>query len=372
MEAHLVQLGQGLVRRGVRVAAICSPRPELQPMRLALSEAGVRVHELEDRGGSPLGVARRLRDLVRTLRQYPGCILHLHLGGYGGADLQVLAGRMAGARAIVRTEHMPPMPPITRRDRIWIGLRDRLLAGSICVSEQNRREHVERLGRAAHKLAVVPNCVDLERFSPRVRADGVHAELGLDPSAPIVGVVSRLSEARKGLDYFMEMAAVVARAHPCARFLVVGDGPLRPDLEHQAGVLGIEDRIVFAGERHDVPRLLAAMRVFVMPSLYEGGPYTLLEAMAMATPVVSTPVGLASSVVSHGVSGLLVPIADSRALAEATLALLTDEKRAAQLGRAGREVVAARFSHDVMIDGVLAVYRRIAGGAPVGASPVGA
>jgi glycosyltransferase involved in cell wall biosynthesis len=250
--------------------------------------------------------------------------------------------------------------PITALDRARVQIRDRALAKIICVSEQTRQLHLERLGRDAGRCTVVPNCVDLDRFSPTSREYGVHAEFGFEPTAPIVGTVSRLGEHRKGIHHFLDMAADVAADNPQARFLVVGDGELRPDLEAQARRLGIQSSVVFTGERRDIPRLLAAMRIFVMPSLYEGGPYTVLEAMAMTKPVVATPVGLVPDVVDHRETGLLVPVANSAALTDAVLELLSDAELAQRLATRGREAVIERFSLDAMIAGVTAVYREVA------------
>jgi glycosyltransferase involved in cell wall biosynthesis len=360
MEEHILLLGRGLVRQGYTVAAICSTRDEIRPLRESLAAEGIRVHGLAERGESRLSGLRRLQALHRPLRQYPGCILHLHLTGHHGGDLIQLAARLAGVRAIVRTEHLPPVLPITALDRARVQLRDRALARIICVSEQTRQLHLERLGRDARRCTVVPNCVDLDRFSPTLREYGVHAEFGFEPTAPIVGTVSRLGEHRKGIHHFLDMAAAVAAINPGARFLVVGDGELRPELEQQADRLGIQSRVVFTGERRDIPRLLAAMRVFVMPSLYEGGPYTVLEAMAMVKPVVATPVGLVPDVVDHRETGLLIPVADSAALTEAVLELLSDADLARRLAERGRQAVVERFSLDAMIAGVTAVYRDIA------------
>src|SRR5262249_19207856 len=158
-----------------------------------------------------------------------------------------------------------------------------------------RQAHLDELGRDPRKCVVVHNGIDLQRFSPSIPAEGVRAELypGLDASTPLVGTVSRLGEERKGVNHFIDMAAQVARSHPAARFLVVGDGSLRGQLEQQAASLGIADRVVFTGERKDVARLLAAMDIFAIPSLYEACQYSLLEAMAMGKAVVATPAGVA-------------------------------------------------------------------------------
>ena len=160
------------------------------------------------------GVGRRFTDLARVFGHHRGGILHVHSTGFHGGDLVMLAGRAARVAGIVRTEHVPPQPPTGRRHRIQVRLRDRLLLDkAICVSESNRREHVAVLGRRAGKFTVVPNGIDLERFAAEDGA-GVHAELGLPPTAPLVGVVARLAEERKGISPFLRMAAAVSRRRP--------------------------------------------------------------------------------------------------------------------------------------------------------------
>jgi glycosyltransferase involved in cell wall biosynthesis len=360
MEEHVIQLASGLARRGRRTAVICSPYESIRPMREQLAANGVEVRPLPDRGRGPVGAARRFMALVRTLKTYPGCVLHMHFTGYRGGDLVALAARAAGASKVVRSVHLPPVPPITRLDRVGIGWRDRLLARVICVSRPTRQAHLEALGRDPSKCVVVHNGIDLQRFSPSITPDGVRAEFGLDDTAPLVGTVARLSEERKGVNYFVDMAAEVARTHPRARFLVVGDGHLRRALEAQAQRLGVRDRVTFTGERNDVARLLAAMDVFVIPSLYEACQYALLEAMAMGKPVVATPAGVAPDVVFDHDTGLLVPLADSAAMATAVRELLNDAPFARRLGQEARALMARQFSVDVMVDNIGRVYAEAA------------
>src|SRR5215813_11205419 len=209
MEAHLIQLAGGLHDRGIPVAAIWAPNDEMAPLRDGLIEAGATVHTLEERDGTLGGVGRRLSALVQTLRQYPGCVIHMHYGGYGGGELVQVAARLAGASAVVRTEHVPPVPPITRKGRLLVRVRDRFLARVICVSEQNRQEHLKTLGRDERQLMVVYNGVDVHRFSPAVSGAGVAEEFGFLPETPIVGTIARLVERRKGLNYFVDMAAQI-------------------------------------------------------------------------------------------------------------------------------------------------------------------
>jgi glycosyltransferase involved in cell wall biosynthesis len=301
---------------------------------------------------------RRVGALVDTLKQYPGCLIHMHYGGYGGGELVQLAARLSGARAVVRTEHVPPQPPITRKGKLLVHLRDRFLARVICVSEQNRQEHLKALGRDEQQVTVVHNGVDLERFSPSVSGAGVAQEFGFAADAPIVGTIARLVERRKGLNYFLDMAAQVRLVSPRTRFLLVGDGELRPELEAQAAALDLgSDVLVFTGARSDVPRLYAAMSVFVMPSLYEGCQYSLLEAMAMARPIVSTAAGVAPVVIKDHQTGLMVPFEDAAAMSAAVVELLEDAALAGRLAQAGRELIAARFSLDAMVDELVSVYR---------------
>jgi glycosyltransferase involved in cell wall biosynthesis len=366
VEAHVIQLAASLRHRGFPVAAICSPRNDLRALREGLIHTGVTVHEISDRDGSHGGIVRRTQRLIATLRQYPGCVLHMHYGGYGGGELVQLAAGLAGVRAIVRTEHVPPVPPVTRKGRMLVHLRDRFLSKVICVSDQNRQEHVGVLGRDERLCVVVHNGVDLTRFTPTISGAGVAAEFGFADDAPIVGTVARLDEERKGIGYFLEMSVRVRDVHPSVRFLVVGDGRLRSRLEAGAKRLGLSEVLGFAGTRDDVPRLLAAMTVFVMPSLYEGGPYSLLEAMAMARPVVSTPAGVAPFVVRDHATGLVVPVEDAGALARGVMELLADRDLGERLGRAGRDLIAAGFSVDAMVDSVIDVYREALAPVPAG------
>jgi glycosyltransferase involved in cell wall biosynthesis len=211
--------------------------------------------------------------------------------------------------------------------------------------------------------------VDTDHFSTAAGAGGARAALGLDADAPIVGTVSSLSEDRKGVAHFLEMAAAVARRVPSVQFVVAGDGALRPRLEAMARSLGLGQQVVFTGRLPDVRGVLAEMSVFVLPSLFEGCPYSLLEAMAMARPAVATAVGSVPEVVQDGVSGILVPPADPGALADAVCMLLRDETRAERMGLRGREIVTSRFAVSTMLDAILCVYRDAWNGRPARARP---
>jgi glycosyltransferase involved in cell wall biosynthesis len=283
----------------------------------------------------------------------------VHSTGFHGGELVMLAGRTARMAAVVRTEHVPPQPPVGARHRLQVRVRDWLLLDKvICVSEGNRREHEDLLGRRSDKLTVVLNGIDADRFSHE-DGGGVREELGLSEGTPLIGVVARLAEERKGISEFLRMAAEIAQSDTRSHFVVVGEGPLRPQLEQEAVALGLSERVAFLGARPDVPRMMAAMTVFVMPSLYEGGPLTLLEAMAMGTPVVSTSVGFAPDVVEVGTTGYLVPPGDPTALADAVVTLVRDEALAERMGRQARARAEGSFSSEHQVDATIAVYRSV-------------
>jgi glycosyltransferase involved in cell wall biosynthesis len=167
----------------------------------------------------------------------------------------------------------------------------------------------------------------------------------------------------KGVEYFLDAAALLAPRFPEVRFLIVGDGAGRNELEAHAGRLGLAERVTFTGFRTDVPDLLPEAAISVLPSLSEGLSNSLLESMAAGVPVVAARVGGNPEIVEHDVSGLLVPVRDSAALAGAISTLLEDPQLAARLGEAGRRRVAELFSMERSLSEVEGLYERLVGNA---------
>ncbi len=195
------------------------------------------------------------------------------------------------------------------------------------------------------RIRVIPNAVDVERFHP-VAAES--AAVG-----PVV-TVGRLV-AQKNHSLFLAAAAALCREVPAARFVIVGDGPLRPVLEKQASALGIADRIWFAGERHDVEALLRTASVFWLTSHWEGMPNVVLEAMASGVPVIATDAGGAPELIRPGVDGFVVHGADGEQFVRRTREILGDAAARRRIAAAAR-ARAEEFSVPRMVDALSHLY----------------
>jgi glycosyltransferase involved in cell wall biosynthesis len=199
-------------------------------------------------------------------------------------------------------------------------------------------------------VSVVHNGIRLQPFEQPANAS-LRGMLTGGTERPIVFTPARLHP-QKGHVFLLEAAVHVSDA----LFVLAGDGPDRGALEAQAKKLGIEDRVCFLGQRQDIPQLLAACDLFVLPSLFEGLPLSVLEAMAAGKPVIATDIGGTNEAVVHRETGLLVPPGNPVELAAAIRDLLTNRSLAACLAEAGRRRVQQKFSSEAMVQGVTRVY----------------
>ncbi len=203
-------------------------------------------------------------------------------------------------------------------------------------------------GYDASKISVIRNGVDLSRFDNAPPRSELQRELGLPDGTPLVGVISRLTRL-KGLEHFLEAAAMVRARVPNARFLIAGetspmDREYLGELQQYAERCGVAESVIFTGLRRDVPAVLSSLDVSVMPSLNEALSNVVLESMAAGAPTVATRVGGTPEAIVDGVTGVLVPPADSRALADAIVHLLHDTRLATHLGTAARAHIVDHFS----------------------------
>ena len=363
VEEHVRQLGTGLVERHTLVTAIVPEYPVIDPLARAAEAVGVAVERLT-LGYDMFSLAgmRRLARMVSLLRTLEPDILHLHLVGFNGGRWVLLAARLAGVPDVVCTIHVAPGERQSWRVRLDRSMQSRIVSGYIAVSRASRERLIRNLGLSPRKVVAIPNAVELRRFrEPAGPArQAIRAECGIPADAPVIGVLARLSE-QKGLRYLISAAPAILADHPETHVVLVGDGPLREDLVAQARSLGVEQRIHFVGYRANTVDYLRAMDLFVLPSLYEGMPLSILEAMGAALPVVATAVDGTPEAVVDGETGYLVPPADPESLALAINRLLGDRALASAMGRNGRARAEAEYSETAIIDRLGKVYRAVLG-----------
>lgn len=297
--------------------------------------------------------AASVRRLVRELRAADVDVFHAHLNWPLACRHGIMAARLAGIRGVVATVHLYSPIAGVRFGR----LKQRLQAGAlhryIAVSNEVKNRLCEDLRVAEAKVRVVHNGVRLPPLEPPV--DGsLRSQLMGSTERSIVFTPARL-HTQKGHRYLLQAAAQIREAV----FVLAGEGPERSSLESQAQSLGIQDRVRFLGQREDIPRLLASCDLFVLPSLIEGLPLSVLEAMAAGKPVIATDIGGTNEVVVQGETGLLVPPARPAELAAAIRGLLMDKSLADHLGAAGRQRARQMFSFDAMVQGVTEVYKEL-------------
>jgi glycosyltransferase involved in cell wall biosynthesis len=324
-----------------------------------LRRVGVPVAVIDERRHNPLQI---LMALVHFLRRHPQDVVHTHRNKDN--FLGAIAAKLAGVPCVIRTVH-GRAEPMRGWDRTkyrayealdgmalrWVADRIIAVSGSVAGS-------LKSAGCAHPSVVQIPNGVDLRKLR-RIRAsERVRQELGVSQDVPLIGTVGRLSPV-KGQVHFLRAAKLILIHEPGARFLVVGDGPLRSQLVAEAQRLGIDGACVFTGSRTDVHDLLGALDLFVLPSLDEGIPMALLEAMAFGKPAVASAVGGVPEILTDRVTGLLVAPKNERALADACLELLRDASLAQGVGARARSLVEAAFSHERNGQAVIDLYRAV-------------
>lgn len=324
-----------------------------------LRREGVQANALRARGIQVVSLNMRLRywpiavyRLYRLIDQLKPQIVHTHLyeaGIWGG-----LVGKLAGVPVVVTTEHSIALPK--RRHLPLEPLVNHFTDKRIAVSEEIRQCYIKNHGVSPERIIIIPNAVDVERFSGLNSRNRLRTQLGVNASSPLVGTVARLVQPKR-LDRLLEAARMVCDAVPQARFLIIGDGPLREELEGQAMQLDLTPEYVrFLGNRLDIPELLSALDIFVLSSEMEGIPVALLEAMAASRPVVATRVGGIPQVIQDGYNGLLISPDDPAGLAKAILALTEDSTLRESVAREGYRTVEKRFSSTAVAQRIIELY----------------
>ncbi len=302
---------------------------------------------------------RTLWTLIRLFRRERPAVVHTHTSKAGVVGR--IAAWIAKVPVVVHTPHGHVFYGHFGSFRSWVFLQiERVLSvithRLIALTEAERQDHLDRSVGKPGRFAVVPSGIDRERFG-RARHQGKQQPdwFGCPPDALIVGSVGWLTDI-KGHEYLLEAIAKLRQDFPSLHLVIVGSGDRHDALLQQACSLGLSDALHLLGHRDDVESCLAGMDLFVLPSLNEGMGRALIEAMAAGLPVIASRVGGIPAVVSHELTGLLVPPGDAGALAVALRRLLDQPEWAAQLGAAASRSVDSRYGSASMVRAIESIF----------------
>lgn len=347
------------------------------PLRQSIEDLGVTVEVLPRRRATVLNLPGFVRDMLRIRRalvdlvaRHNVTIIQTHL--LRVLDFLVLSLRLSFPQLLIfwtihnynfalRKDQLPRhrwlLGPKRLAYRLLYRLGARWVSGFVAVSGEVAPAIVQTIGPVQPKISVICNGVDVKRYTQPVDRSAIRRRLDLPAEARLLIVVGTLKP-QKGHRYLLDALPGVIAQYPDLHLLIVGDGELRAELEAQARTPGLDGHVHFLGNRGDVPALLAASDYFVLPSLWEGLPMALLEAMAGGLPVIATEVSGTRQVMIPGESGLLVPPGDVDQLRAALLQLATNPEQARSMGAAARRRVIAAFSAQQQAAEHVALYRR--------------
>jgi glycosyltransferase involved in cell wall biosynthesis len=304
---------------------------------------------------------RIIKDIARLLNENHFDILHTH-GGVAG-----LFGRWAARKCripvVVHTLHgihyLHYRNPLLSSAFIWL---ERYLSREtdavIFVSRADRQKGMEKRLAPKEKMWLIENGIDFSTYSSKREKSSINRELGIYPARPLVGTVARLHR-QKGLSYLIRAAKMISRRCPEVRVVIVGEGPERKKLERLIKKSELSESVLLLGERNDAAVILSAFDIFVLPSLWEGLPYALIEAGAYGKAVVASDVEGIREIVEDGETGVLVEPKNSHALAEAILRVQLDDGFRSEIGENLRKAVLPRYTLSRMVQQTQDLYLKL-------------
>ncbi len=340
-------LARELKRKGYPLRFVVQPGT---PLHQNSAEARLPVSPLKM--GSEFDVFAIVR-LARAMKREKCRLVHFHDAH------SVTLGSVAASLAKV------PIRVITRR--VDFPLKNKYFSrrkytqnvdAIIAISEGVKNVLVNG-GISPDLIEVIPSGIDFTPFEDVISNDYLRNELSFASDDYLVGIVAHLAD-HKGHKYLIEATKILKEFSPKIKVIIVGEGPLRMELDKQSKESGVEDMVFFLGFRKDIPQILSSLDQFVLSSYLEGLGTSILDAMACRLPVVATRTGGIPEIVTHRKTGLLVPPRNPRALARAILKLYADRGLASHLGQTGYEVVHKKFSAESKADKVITLYKRLA------------
>ncbi len=351
-QKHVLLLAGGIDKKKFDVTVACEPEgylvDELQKIHIQTIPI-ILKNDL-----NPL----TLYKMIKLLKNLKPDVLHTHGGtpGFWGR----IATKFYKIPAVVHTFHGIHYltKPITFKKWVFKMI-DRYLKiftdYTICVAEADLKKGLKVKVLKTNASGVVRNGIDInyfERIEPWKEGRGI---LNIPNDATVVGTIGRLHE-QKGYKYLIDAAKHLIEENKLIYFLIVGEGELRANLELQVSSLRIKDNVIFAGARTDIPRLMTLFDLFVLPSLWEGLPLVLLEAMVSRVPIVASAVDGVLEIIEHNQDGILIPPKSSRAIIDGINILLNDKKFASNLTFNAYKKVTTDFCLQKMVSGLEDIY----------------
>jgi glycosyltransferase involved in cell wall biosynthesis len=352
-EKYLELLISGLDKTTYTPCVITSMGAQLEGFRERLREQGIQTAEAVLGGPYDL---RGYRDFFTLVRRFKPDLLHINLAGSYDAQASLVAplAKAAGCRRVVTTEHLAMIPRLWKRHAAKRAA-SRFIDRVISITHSNVEYLTRTHGLVRSKIVVIHNGVDIQRLDSTEPA-GLRSELGLEAGTFVFAVVGMLTE-RKGHVFLLDALAKLDSGRPAAAVLaVIGDGEEMDRLQSRSEELGIDDRVFFLGHRDNVAGLLKEIDCLVVPSLMEGMPFVILEAMVASKPVIASRIYGIPEAILEGETGILVEPRDARSLCAAMRSLVEDPAHGKSMGVLGRQRVCRHFALQKMVDSVSKVY----------------
>ncbi|MCK5146604.1 glycosyltransferase [bacterium] len=350
-EKHVLQLAQRLDRDVFDIFIACF---EEGPLLEQFSDMGIKAHAFPKKSRIDI---RATFSFYKFIKNNKFDIIHAH-----GSQLPGWLGRLANIPVIIETRHglrlsdntFKHMSPLTYwHQRLKVALSSTLLT----VAETDRQILITQFGAKPTQVHNIYNGVDASVIAKEAyQRKLIRKQLGLTDQDWLVGTVARLTP-QKGLNYFIDAMSILKKMNRCPHCIIIGDGPEKEPLMAQSHSLGLDAFIHFLGYQQDIPGYLHAMDSFILPSIWEGLPYAILEAMAAGKAVIASRIFGMEEIISHDKNGLLVPPCDAESLATAIFDISQNKQRAQMLGMNAQKSIQNKFSIDQMIHQISEFYR---------------
>ncbi len=316
-----------------------------------VEKLGIKVFFLPQKKGTDyfsfLQVAKILRrekiDVIHTHNTQP------FIDGTIGALL-------SGVKTIIHTDHARSFPD-KRRYMFAEWLMSHFAYKVVGVSEHTSQNLIKYENISKRKIVTIPNGIDSEKFNINIDKKKKRKEIGIKENGPVIGIGVRLTE-QKGITYLLQAMPEITKRFPDISLVIAGEGQLESDLRIEATELGIDKNILFAGPRLDMPELLQLFDLYILPSLWEGLPMVLLEAMAAGCSVVATNVGGIPKVIKHGKNGVLIHPQEPKLMASEIINLLSDKKLRDKYSQNSKKLFFKQYSAHIMTNKYEKLYHR--------------